>query len=71
MQFIPIVVIPQIFFSGLLAIDTLPYDLGKLAYIMPVHYGCIALKDIMPKGYGINEIWPAIASLAGINVVLL
>jgi ABC-2 type transport system permease protein len=70
MQFIPIVVIPQIFFSGLLAIDTLPYGLGNLAYIMPVHYGCIALKDIMLKGYGLAEVWPAVTALVVINVGL-
>ncbi len=55
MQFIPIVVIPQIFFSGLLSIDTLPYGLGNLAYLMPVYYGCAGLKNVMVMGMGIKE----------------
>lgn len=55
MQFIPIAVIPQIFFSGLLSTDTLPYGLGKLAYLMPVYYGCEGLKSVMVMGMGIRE----------------
>ena len=55
MQFIPIVVIPQIFFSGLLSIDTLPYGLGKLACLMPVYYGCEGLKKVMVMGMGLKE----------------
>jgi ABC-2 type transport system permease protein len=30
-QFIPVVIIPQIFFSGMIPIDTLPYHLGLLS----------------------------------------
>lgn len=50
MQFIPIVVIPQIFFSGLISLDTLPYHLGELAKVMPVYYACSALKEVIIKG---------------------
>ena len=70
MQFIPIVVIPQYFFSGLIPIDTLPYGLGNLAYIMPVFYGCSALKGIMIKGSGLLDIWPALTALLAINLLL-
>ncbi|MEG1556632.1 MAG: ABC transporter permease, partial [Bacteroidales bacterium] len=35
-QFIPIVVIPQVFFTGLIPLETIPYGLGKLCYLMPV-----------------------------------
>ena len=56
MQFIPIIIIPQIFFSGLISIDTLPFGLGRLAYIMPVYYGCTALENVLIKGFGIQEI---------------
>jgi len=54
MQFIPIVVIPQIFFSGLISLDTLPYHLGELAKIMPVYYACSALKEVVIKGSGLS-----------------
>lgn len=50
MQFIPVVVIPQIFFSGLISLDTLPYHLGMVAKILPVYYACNALQKITIKG---------------------
>lgn len=56
MQFLPLVVIPQIFFSGLLSLDTLPFHLGYLSKIMPVYYACDALNAILVKGLGLKEI---------------
>lgn len=49
-QFIPIIVIPQIFFSGLISLDTIPFHLGYLAKIMPVYYASNALKSICIRG---------------------
>lgn len=69
-QFIPIIIIPQIFFSGLIPIDTIPYGLGNLCYIMPVYYGCSALKLIMTQAAGFNEILPWLAGLLIYNIVL-
>jgi ABC-2 type transport system permease protein len=63
MQFIPIVIIPQIFFSGLIPIDTLPGGLGLLAWIMPVFYGCTALEGVLVRGYGFFDIWQPLAML--------
>lgn len=63
MQFIPVVVIPQIFFSGLISLDTLPYHLGLISKIMPVYYACSALKTIMIMGGGIADIWPELSAL--------
>jgi ABC-2 type transport system permease protein len=63
MQFIPVVIIPQIFFSGLISLDTLPYHLGILAKIMPVYYACDALKAITIKGQKLAEILPDVAAL--------
>ena len=70
MQFIPIFIIPQIFFSGLLSIETLPYGLGNLAYIMPVYYGCSALKGVMVMGHGMGETAIYIGMLLGIVALL-
>jgi ABC-2 type transport system permease protein len=69
-QFIPIIIIPQIFFSGMIPIDTLPYHLGYLSYIMPVYYGCTALKNVVVKGQGFTDIWPHLAVLAAFILVL-
>jgi ABC-2 type transport system permease protein len=62
-QFIPAIVVPQIFFSGLISLDTLPYHLGYIAKILPVFYACDGLKLILIKGQGIDNIWPDIVAL--------
>lgn len=71
MQFIPIIIIPQFFFSGLIPIDTLPFGLGKLAYIMPVYYGCRGLKEVLIKGSGIENIWIYLSMLVVFIIILL
>jgi len=63
MQFIPVVVIPQIFFSGLISLDTLPYHLGVVSKIMPVFYACDALKTITIRGEGLSAVLPDIWAL--------
>ena len=57
MQFIPLIVVPQMFFPGLITIDTLPYGLGNLSYFMPVYYGCSRLEKVMIKGFSIKDVW--------------
>lgn len=57
-QFIPVIVIPQIFYSGLIPIDTIPFGLGNLCYLTPIYYGCTSLQMIMIQGKGIAEIRP-------------
>ena len=56
MQFLPVVVIPQIFFSGIISLDTLPYHLGGLSKIMPVYYACDALSSIIIKGKNLGDV---------------
>jgi ABC-2 type transport system permease protein len=63
MQFIPIIVIPQIFFSGLISLDTLPYHLGELSKIMPVYYACNALNKIIIRGFVLSDVVPQIIAL--------
>ena len=62
-QFIPIVIIPQIFYSGLLSLNGLPFNLDKLEYVMPVYYGCTALKKVLINGQGFADIGIYIALL--------
>ncbi len=69
-QFIPVVIIPQIFFSGMIPIDTLPYHLGLLSYIMPIFYGSTALKLIILRGEGFAAIWPYMLVLVGLILIL-
>jgi ABC-2 type transport system permease protein len=69
-QLIPIAIIPQIFFSGLIPIDTIPYNLGNLCYIMPIYYGCTAIKEVMVLGNGFGAILPFISALSAYIAVL-
>ena len=69
-QFMPITIIPQIFFSGLIPLDTIPYGLGNLGYLTPVFYGCSALKSVMAAGSGFREIWPYLLGLSIYTLLL-
>jgi ABC-2 type transport system permease protein len=55
-QFIPIVIVPQIFFSGIIQLDGMAIWLQVLAKIMPIYYAADALKGVMYKGEGLSEI---------------
>ena len=69
-QFIPIIVVPQLFFSGLIPIELLPFGLGNLAYITPVYYACDALNLLMVKGAGFLEVLPQAGVLLGVVILL-
>ncbi|OMD77161.1 MULTISPECIES: ABC transporter permease [Paenibacillus] len=56
-QFIPLIIVPQIFLSGLFPLDTLPLWLQRVGLATPIYYGSEALMDIMVRGKG----WSAIA----------
>ncbi|OZB98345.1 ABC transporter permease [Paenibacillus sp. XY044] len=55
-QFIPVVVIPQVFFAGIFPQDGMADWLRVVGYIMPLHYGADALKNVMYKGEGLAKI---------------
>jgi ABC-2 type transport system permease protein len=73
MQFIPIVVIPQVFFAGIFPLEGMADWLRVLAKIMPIYYGADALKGVMYKGWGISDIGGDILALilfAAVFIVL-
>src|SRR5690606_15252660 len=55
-QFIPLVIVPQIFFSGLFQLDTMAAWLRPLSYVMPLYYGADALQGVMVRGEGWTDI---------------
>ncbi|MDE0582491.1 ABC transporter permease [Planococcus sp. A6] len=69
-QLIPFTIIPQVFFSGLIPLDLIPYHLGNLSYIMPIYYGAAAIKGIMVYGDGFSDIWGYLAGLTIYALVL-
>jgi ABC-2 type transport system permease protein len=71
-QFIPIIIIPQILLGGTFwAVSEMPKYLQPFAYFMPVYYVNQALRDVMLKGWGLVEIWPNLVILVGITAVLI
>ncbi|MFD1772556.1 ABC transporter permease [Paenibacillus rhizophilus] len=55
-QFIPLVIVPQIFLSGLFPMDTLPLWLQRIGYATPLYYGAQAMMNVMIRGKGWNSI---------------
>lgn len=56
MQFIPVVVIPQIFFSGIIPINNMSNGLQAFARIIPMYYVGDALQGIMIKADSFGKI---------------
>jgi len=53
-QFIPIVIVPQIFLSGIIwPVATLPDALQPVARLLPLTYAVDGLRDVMIRGYGL------------------
>lgn len=62
-QFIPIVIIPQIFFAGIFPLEGMASWLRALGRVMPIYYSSAALKGIMYKGFGLREVSGSIFAL--------
>lgn len=55
-QFIPIIVVPQVFFSGLFDLSTMAPWLQSFGRFMPLWYSADALRNIMIRGKGWSDI---------------
>lgn len=55
-QFIPIAVIPQIFFAGIFPLEGMANWLQAVAKIIPMYYAGDALKGVMYKGASLSQI---------------
>ena len=56
-QFIPLVVVPQIFFTGIFPLDGMAEWLRLIGRIMPLYYASEALKGVMYQGFTLADIW--------------
>jgi ABC-2 type transport system permease protein len=55
-QFVPIVLLPQVFLSGLLIpVSQLPDYLRPISAVLPLTYANEALRDVMIKGFPISD----------------
>lgn len=70
-QFIPIIIVPQFFFSGLINLDTISDWLSWLGPITPLYYAAEALRDIMVRGYGWDAIYGNMLMLAGFSALFI
>lgn len=70
-QFIPLIIVPQFFFSGLINLDTISEWLSWLGPITPLYYAAEALRDIMVRGYGWDAIYGNLLIMAGFSVVFI
>lgn len=70
-QFIPLIIVPQLFLSGLFPLDTLPEWLQKLEFIMPLTYGTHALSDVMIRGKGWDAIAGNVSVLIGFSLLFI
>ncbi|MFH4906619.1 ABC transporter permease [Staphylococcus cohnii] len=70
-QFIPLVIVPQVLFAGLIPISSMNIGLQYFAHLMPLFYTGQAMQDVMIKGFGVQDIYINLGVLFGIFVVLL
>lgn len=71
MQFIPIAIIPQVFFAGIFPFESMAGWMQVLAKCMPMYYGGSALVDVMYKGLGLNDIRNDLLVLLGFALVFI
>ncbi|WP_042142215.1 ABC transporter permease [Paucisalibacillus sp. EB02] len=70
-QFIPVIVVPQVFFSGLFNLETISNWLSWIGPITPLYYAAEALRDVMVRGFGWNEIYLEIFVLLGFSILFM
>jgi ABC-2 type transport system permease protein len=70
-QFIPLIIVPQVFFSGLFSMDTMSVWLRWLGKLMPLNYGADALRNIMIRGAGWDRIAFDVLVLLGFSLLFI
>ena len=67
-QFIPIVVIPQVFLCGIFSLSR-GWDIA--GHFMPLYYTADGLQKVILRGAGFGEIWQDLAILLGFSLLFL
>ncbi|WEA40493.1 ABC transporter permease [Lysinibacillus fusiformis] len=71
MQFIPLIIVPQVFFSGIFPLDSMAEWLQNIGRIMPLFYAADALNGVMYKGYAFPDIILNLSILACFAIVFI
>ncbi|HSK98962.1 MAG TPA: ABC transporter permease [Rubrobacteraceae bacterium] len=70
--FIPLIVVPSVFLSGLLVdIDELPEWAGWLGSLLPLHYANNVIWEVIVANWALEDVWGNLVVLVGYSVVLL
>lgn len=70
MQFIPLVVVPQVFFSGIIPLDSMADWVKDISYMIPLKYSGDAVNEIIMRGTSIFSLGGDMAVLLGFLIVL-
>ncbi len=70
-QFIPIVIVPQLFFSGLFQLESMSKWISWIAPLTPIYYAANALRDVMIRGKGWESIQNSVFVLFGFSVLFI
>jgi ABC-2 type transport system permease protein len=71
MQFIPIVILPQVLFSGILSLRQAPLWVRILSKIFPLSYGGHALREMMLRGQSLGGVWTDLAVVLGFGLLFM
>ncbi|QBO35169.1 ABC transporter permease [Periweissella cryptocerci] len=69
-QFIPLLVLPQIFFAGIVPVENMAGWLQAIAHVMPLYYGANALSAVIAKGATFSDVWVNLSVLFGFFILL-
>lgn len=65
-------IMPAITFSGFgFPISTMPQWLQYLTYLSPLRYFLVVLRSLYLKGVGFDILWPQMAAMLGLGILLL
>ncbi|KRN93393.1 ABC-type multidrug transport system, permease component [Pediococcus stilesii] len=70
MQFIPLVIVPQVFFAGIIPLDSMADWVRNISYIIPLKYAGDAVSQIMMRGTSLFDLGGDIGVLLIFLVVL-
>jgi len=71
-QFMPIILFPQILLSGVFwPIEAVPDLLRPVSYCLPLTYAVEGLRSVMIRGWGVGEVWLQLAVLVAFAAVML
>jgi ABC-2 type transport system permease protein len=70
-QFIPVVIVPQILFSGILDLREAPAWVGWIGKAFPLTYAGEALKGIMIRGEGLGQALPEFLAVIGFAALFM